>query len=94
MPNATATPVARAGVRFEELDGEAVVYDRGGKRAIYLNETATVIWKLCDGERSVDDIATLLAREYPEAARNIAADIADTVDRLVAGRVLTFVKPR
>lgn len=92
MPDDSLTPTPRAGVRFEEMDGEAVVYDRGGKKAIYLSESATVIWKLCDGQRSVGEIVATLAREYPEAATEIAADVSGAVDRMVAAQVLRLAK--
>jgi hypothetical protein len=36
MTDRSEIPVPRAGVRFEEIEGEAVVYDRSGKRASYL----------------------------------------------------------
>ncbi len=71
MVDLSQAPRPRAGMRFEELDDEAVVYDRQGKRATYLNETAAVIWKLCDGARSVREIAVILAGEFPESAAAI-----------------------
>lgn len=92
MPEPDTMPVPRAGVRFEELDGEAVVYDRTGKRAIYLNETATVVWKLCDGRRTVAEISALLAKEFPESAAAIEGDISDAVDQMVAARVVTLAR--
>jgi hypothetical protein len=90
MPDPHLTPVPRAGVRFEELDGEAVVYDRSGRQAIYLNETATVVWQLCDGHRSVADISALLTAEFPDVATELTTDISDAVDRMVAARVMTL----
>ncbi len=92
MVDMSRAPVPKAGVRFEELDGEAVVYDRQGKRATYLNETAAVIWKLCDGSRSVHEIVGLLAQEYPEAAGTMEGDVREAVDRLIADRVMVLAK--
>jgi pyrroloquinoline quinone biosynthesis protein D len=86
-------PVHRAGVYFEEMDDEAVVYGRTGKRAIHLNETATVVWKLCDGERTVADIAALLTREYPASADEIAEGVAKAVDQMVAARMMSLARP-
>lgn len=83
-------PQARVGIQFDELDGEAVVYDRSGKQATYLNETATVIWKLCDGARSLREIGDALALEYPEATE-VRAEVEETVDRLVKARLLVLV---
>ena len=90
MPDPHLTPVPRADVRFEELDGEAVVYDHTGRQAIYLNDTATVVWQLCDGQRTVADISTLLTKEFPDAAAELGTDISDAVDKMVAARVMTL----
>ena len=86
-------PIPRAGVRFEELDGEAVVYDRSGKRASYLNDTATIIWKMCNGANSIPEIVETLAKEYPENAASVATDVRETIERLVQERLVVFVKP-
>jgi coenzyme PQQ biosynthesis protein PqqD len=88
MADAHSVPAQRGSFYLEELEGEAVLYSKGGKRAIYLNETATVIWQLCDGQRTVAEIIGLLAAEYPEAAATIEADVIATVDRLVGERAL------
>ena len=93
MADVTKAPVPRAGVRFEELEGEAVVYDRAGKRATYLNDTATIIWKLCDGNRTVPEIVAILAQEYPESAGQIASDVQESIDSLVRERAIVFVEP-
>jgi hypothetical protein len=92
MIDPSGIPVPRAGVRFEELDGEAVVYDRSGKRASYLNDTATVIWKLCNGTNTVPEIAAMLAKEYPEDAAGVESDVRETIERLVEDRLIVFVK--
>ena len=93
MVDMNKAPKPRGGVRFEELDGEAVLYDRTGKRATYLNETATVVWRLCDGTRTVGEIVALLKKEYPQAAGQIEADVGETIDRLIAERTLVFASP-
>ena len=92
MIDLTLTPVQRDGVRLEEIDDETVVYERSGRRATYLNETATVIWKLCDGERTGTDILALLKNEFPEAAAEIERDVSDAIGNMAAARVLTLEK--
>jgi hypothetical protein len=87
-------PVPRAGVRFEELHGEAVVYDRSGKRASYLNDTATIIWKMCNGTNSIPEIVETLVKEFPENAASVATDVRETIERLVQERLVVFVAPK
>jgi hypothetical protein len=57
-------PKTRAeGLIVEELDDEVLVYDIDRNRAHCLNSTAGRIWKLCNGRRTVGDIARQLDTE-------------------------------
>ena len=47
--------------------------------AVRLNATAAAVLELCDGERSVEDIAAALSERYG------GADVADDVRELLAG---------
>jgi coenzyme PQQ biosynthesis protein PqqD len=44
-----------------------------------LDEVGTRIWELCDGTRSVGDIADLLASEYDAPAETIYEDVRELV---------------
>jgi len=48
----------REGVFTEEVDGETLLYVGATHQALCLNPSAARIWALCDGARSVADIAT------------------------------------
>jgi pyrroloquinoline quinone biosynthesis protein D len=47
--------------------------------AVRLNATAAQVLELCDGERSVDDVATALSERYG------GADVGDDVRELLGG---------
>jgi pyrroloquinoline quinone biosynthesis protein D len=49
--------------------------------AVRLNETAAQVLELCDGERSLDEIAAALSGRYA------GADVADDVRELLGGMV-------
>ena len=49
--------------------------------AVRLNETAAQVLELCDGERSLEDIATALSQRYS------GADVTDDVRELLGGMV-------
>jgi len=93
MSNNEIRPRPRQGVRFEEIDGEAIVYDRTGKKATYLNETAAVIWQLCDGVRTEAEIVAHLTDAYPEAGEAISGDVRQTIANLLSAGSLV-VAPR
>ena len=48
--------------------------------AVRLNQTAAAVLELCDGRRSVDDIAATLSARYDGA--DVAGDVRELVDRL------------
>lgn len=58
------SPVARTeSLIVKEEDGETLVYDLKTDKAHCLNETAALVWKNCDGHKSVSDIAGVLGAE-------------------------------
>ena len=44
----------------EEFDRELLVSDGGAHWAHRLNESSSLVWRLCDGERSIDDITRIV----------------------------------
>ena len=87
--SASAIPAPKEGCHLEEFDDELVLYDMQSTQAIYLNETAALVFRLCDGKRTIGEIATLLTEAYPETADVIEADVETVLDNLVeAGAIL------
>jgi hypothetical protein len=72
----------------KEVDGEVLVYDLTNDRAHCLNETAARIWKKCDGNRTVAELAALLAAEtnstVPDEVMWLALDQLKKFDLLEA----------
>lgn len=75
----------------KDAEGELLIYDRINDRAHCLNSTAAIVWRLCDGKRSVTDIADCLKR----ADLNVFIDksearevVALAVQRLMRARLL------
>ena len=66
---------------LEVLDGEMLIYDPTRTRALCLNDTASLIWQLCDGERTVEEIAKVLRDTYPEAGEAVEDDVDTMVRR-------------
>ena len=48
---------------MREIDGETLVYDRSRDAASCLNEFAAKVWRECDGETSVAEIAATLGED-------------------------------
>lgn len=81
-------PRRRPDVEANAAGGRVVLVrpDDGG--FYLLDELGTLIWELCDGERSVDDLIAGVAhaREMPAAAA--AGDVVEWVAELRAERLL------
>ena len=83
-------PHTGSGFRLEEFDGELVLYHSTSTQVVYLNETAALVWRLCDGSRSVETICTLLKEAYPETARQIKGDVTTALTELIHASALTL----
>src|SRR5688500_2189312 len=69
VPNSLGDPsmkpiARRENLLVEEIGGEVVVYDRESDRAHSLNQTAALVWRHADGERSVAELAALVGSEF------------------------------
>ncbi|MBD0372427.1 MAG: PqqD family protein [Pyrinomonadaceae bacterium] len=48
---------------IQEVDGETLVYDLKSYKAHCLNRTSALIWKHCDGKRSMDEVSRKIEAE-------------------------------
>ena len=71
-----------AGVKLEVLDDETLLYHPSLTKAIYLNPAATIVWRLIDGERTIDNIAEILRDSFPDETKNIEGDVISVVESL------------
>jgi hypothetical protein len=79
-----AFPKQCKGFLIEQMDGEVVLLHPGRNLIIHSNETAALVWKLCDGAHTVDEIVGILAAAYPDARARIAAEVPVTIQKLRA----------
>lgn len=76
--------------RFHSKDTgeEFLFYDSAGDRLHVLNGTAREIYSLCDGTKSVLEIARVVSAHYDVDPETVLRDAAATVDQLVGLGVL------
>lgn len=79
--NTDAIPRANTEFSLEEIDDELLLYHPAKTKAVYLNETAALVWQLCNNERSVAEIVSLLEENYPES-ETIRSDVEHTLQQL------------
>jgi hypothetical protein len=76
----------------EPIDDEVLVYDLERDRAHRLNRTAALVWRHCDGQRTVGDLTALLQAELDPVADEDLVRL--TLDHLSAAHLLESARPR
>jgi hypothetical protein len=71
-------------------DGEALLYSATRDQASALNRTATEIWELCDGTRTIAAIAHALGQRYGVDGAYLLADVTAAVATLRARGLVDF----
>ncbi|HED12751.1 MAG TPA: PqqD family peptide modification chaperone [Gammaproteobacteria bacterium] len=61
---------------------------RYGKKVSSLNISAAMIWTLCDGERTVDELVSDLAFEYDQKVDEVHEDVFTAIKKLVGDNLL------
>jgi hypothetical protein len=90
----TGTPTSgtvgppRSTVQALERDGDISLYDSATSQALVLNTTASDVWRLLDGEHTVDEIVKLLATAYSVDSASIRPDVVRIIGELTTAGLL------
>lgn len=76
------------GFTGKDLGDEYVILDRAGDRFYQLNGTARAIYFLCNGSRTLEEIARALAESYEVTLEVARQDTAKTIDELQRAGIL------
>jgi PqqD family protein of HPr-rel-A system len=68
-------PMVREGLTVIELDGEAVVYDEQSGNLHHLNQTAALVFSLCDGTGTARELSSDIAQAYGLGVDQIAPQV-------------------
>ncbi len=74
-----------------EVDGRISLFDPESQEVSLLNDTASDVWRLCDGTSTIDQVVELMAKTYgvePDAvAHEVKATVTTFYDKgLLAGK--------
>lgn len=83
MHDLTSIVFLTPGFLLEKFDNEFTVYHPTLTTSFYLNASSALIWQLCDGTNSVQDIITKLQQLYPESRKQIPAETCALLDQLI-----------
>ena len=85
-------PTAKLNFELEEIDGELLLYSPESTRSIYMNSTASIIWRLCDGKQTVSDIVGLLTEAFPDGADSIEQDVVDSLELFQSNNAIDLLE--
>ena len=89
-PIGGSRPVWCPGVEASEVVDEIVLHQPDQSRAFALNTSATLIWRLCDGQHTVHEMGTILASECGTPAAELVADVNRAVSEMLACGLLNL----
>jgi hypothetical protein len=75
-------PTPLDGFQMEALDSEIVLFHPIRNIIIHSNQTGALIWQLCNGVRTIDEIIEILSAVYPESCNEIRADVRVIIETL------------
>ncbi|MGH7356879.1 MAG: PqqD family protein [Candidatus Rokuibacteriota bacterium] len=85
-------PVRSAATAWRVIEGEAVILSLDTKVLRGLNAVGSRVWELIDGQRSVEEIVDVIAREFTAERATAVADVGAFVKDLLE-RGLVMVRP-
>lgn len=73
-------PIRKSGFKVESIGNELVLYNSHQKAVHVLNTTAQVIWELCDGSHTLEEIEQEIKKRFavPEGY-DLIGDIRQTL---------------
>ena len=72
----------RQNILKQEAAGTVVLLNMDDGRYFALDEVGGRVWDLCDGSRTLSEIAAILAEEYEAPAETIERDLAELINDL------------
>ncbi len=79
----TNIPLQTGDYKVEDFGDNIVLYNHKTTQTTYLNDSASLVWRLCNGSRTIEEIETLLAGAYPSMSSQIKNDLLSVVTKLV-----------
>jgi len=76
------TPKRKEHLAVEPMDDGLFVADFANARLHTLNPTAAAIWEMCDGDHSIESIASLIAEHFQLSLGDVHRDVQRIVGEL------------
>jgi hypothetical protein len=89
MSDLDKKPQKRDDIASQELGDEVMLYDSVNEQVHVLNHTAYFIWKLCDGNNTLQDIRKKMISQFTEISDSaIINDIQSVINDFLLKKLL------
>ena len=77
----TARPVRKQSIVIQDIGRETLLYSAEGKVIHVLNPTAKLVWELCDGTHTIEDMDRAIRATFSMSKEHdVAGDIKRTLE--------------
>lgn len=84
-------PVQNQKIAYRVIDGSAVLVNPEDSTLYTLNEVATRIWELSNGQNTLEEIATAICQEFDVDFDTALRDTKQTIESLTAKQLFTLL---
>lgn len=86
----TQKVIFNEGFLVEKFENEILLYTVADAKAVYLNESAYLVWSLCKEGLTASEICDNLSTIYPDQKDQILTDVTDALENFVKSGVVTL----
>lgn len=76
---------------LEDMDGELLLYNPANATTLHLNGPSSIVWELCNGTNSVQDMIDAVQHAYPEQHDQIESDIVGVLKEFIERQFLVLL---
>lgn len=84
-----SNPMKCEGFVAEQIDDEVVLLHPKKNIILHTNQITVLIWQLCDGSHSIDEIVDIFKEIFPHSGDEIALEVPKTIQQLRTQGALT-----
>ncbi len=88
--NLSHKPQRKKDFRLEQIDDELLLYHPGQTNILYCNQTASLVWQLCDGQQTGEAIIKLLSEAYSEHNDTLKSDVEAVLQQFLDNNAIEF----
>jgi len=74
----------------EKFDNEILLYTEAEAKAVYLNDTAYIVWLLCKDGLTFGAMIDGLTEQYPDQRDQIRGDVMSSLESLLESGVIAL----